>query len=114
MTQPLYHPLTAAELAPKGLRSKDGRRRRHRAHEQTPLEALARDHNWKRGLILALERNAQTLVHAVAPESDSLITTVARLTAALLRWNEQTYEHARAGIVTGDALYRNFDRASRS
>lgn len=121
MSRPLYHGLTAAELAPsKGRRSKDGRPRARRAHEQTGLEALARDYNWKRGRIIAFEKNAQALVHSVAPESDALITTVARMTAALLRWAEVHYDHSRAlhlslpRIATRADVARNFDQSSRS
>jgi hypothetical protein len=87
--------LTAAELlAPKG-RTIKGFPRKRRPHAQTALEIAARDANWQRGQVLALERNMHRIVHKVAPHSDALIRVVAGMTKALLRHLEEREVSAR-------------------
>lgn len=83
--------ITAAEIlgpAPKGYTIK-GFPRRRRPHVQSPAEIAARDANWTRGRILSAERQLTAIAHRLAPESDALLTTVSRLTHALLRYNER-------------------------
>ena len=64
---------------------------------QTPSEIIARDYNWTRGRIIALEQQAQALVHFVAPESDALIRVVAGFTKALLIHLERETDRRRQG-----------------
>ena len=78
-----------------------------RKRRQTPLEVAARDANWRRGRIFSLERNAMTLVHEIAPQSDALIAVVSGITRALLRHNEQREASARSHALRRRELTRH-------
>lgn len=74
--------------------------------QQTPLESIARDANWKRGQIAAVSKRLRQVVAAVAPNSRVLPTVVTGMTRALERhlaeWEISARLAARRGTY-GDA-----------